>query len=74
VHFDPTPVVPGTKLLGGLAVLAITYSDASAGIIVVNCAVNGPPQQTERVTTTKGVVDYWSIQGESTLFHVGTHF
>jgi hypothetical protein len=40
----------------------------------VNCAVNGPPQVTEGVTATKSTVDYWSIQGGSTLFHIGTTF
>lgn len=74
VHFAPTPVVPGTNFLGGLVVLAITYSDGSEGVLVVNCAVNSAPQETEGVTATKGLVDYWSIQGGSTLFHVGTTF
>jgi len=74
VHFQPTPIAPGTNILGGLAVLGITYSDGSKGIIVVNCGVNAPPQVTEGVTTTKGTVDYWSIQGGFTLFHKGTTF
>src|SRR5713226_2030942 len=74
VHFEPTPVVSGTNILGGLVVLAITYSDGSEGTIVVNCAVNGPPLITEGVNSTKGVVDFWSIQGGFTLFHVGTTF
>jgi hypothetical protein len=74
VHFAPTPVIPGTKVLGGLVVLAITYSDGSEGVLVVNCGVNSAPQETEGVTATKGLVDYWSIQGGSTLFHVGTTF
>jgi hypothetical protein len=74
VRFDATSVIPGTNFLGGLAVLAIRYSDGSGGILVVNCAVNAPPQVTEGVTATKGTVDYWSIQGGFTLFHVGTTF
>jgi len=74
VHFDPTPVVSGTNILGGLVVLAITYSDGFEGTIVVNCAVKGPPQMTEGVTPTRGLVDFWSIQGGFTLFHVGTTF
>ena len=74
VLFRPTSVIPGTNLLGGLAVLAIHYSDGAEGIIVVNCAINAPAQQTEGVTTTKGAVDFWSIQGGSTLFHTGTTF
>ena len=74
VHFEPTPVITGTTILGGLAILAIKYSDGSEGIIVVNCAVNAPLQETEGVTTTKGAVDFWSIQGGSTLFHTGTTF
>lgn len=74
VHFIPNAVVPGTNFLGGLAILTIEYSDGSEGIIVVNCAINGPPQETEGVTTTKGAVDYWSIQGGFTLFHEGTTF
>lgn len=74
VHFEPTPVITGTTILGGLAVLAIKYSDGSEGIIVVNCAVNAPPQETEGVTTTKGALDFWSIQGGTTLFHTGTTF
>jgi len=40
----------------------------------VNCGVNGPPQMTEGVTFTRGLVDFWSIQGGFTLFHVGTTF
>ena len=74
VQFNPTTVIPGTSILGGLAVLAITYSDGSEGILVVNCAISAPPQETEGVTATKGLVDYWSIQGGTTLFHVGTGF
>ena len=74
VHFEPNPVVPGTTILGGLAVLAVKYSDGSEGILVVNCAVNAPPQETEGVTATKGAVDFWSIQGGFTLFHTGTTF
>ena len=74
VHFDPTPVISGTNILGGLVVLAVTYSDGFKGAIVVNCAVNGPAQMTEGVTSTKGLVDFWSIQGGHTLFHVGTMF
>jgi len=74
VLYLPTPVVPGTTILGGLAVLVIAYSDGSTGTLVVNCAVNSAPQETEGVTATKGLVDYWSIQGGNTLFHVGTTF
>ena len=74
VHFEPNPVVPGTTILGGLAVLAVKYSDGSEGILVVNCAVNAPPQETEGVTATKGAVDFWSIQGGFTLLHTGTTF
>lgn len=74
VQYIPSPEIPGTNILGGLAILAIRYSDGSEGIIVVNCGITGPPQQTEGVTTTKGDIDYWSIQGGNTLFHVGTTF
>ena len=74
VLFRPTSVIPGTNLLGGLAVLAIHYSDGSEGIIVVNCAINAPAQETEGVNATKGTVDFWSIQGGTTLFHTGTTF
>ena len=74
VRFDPTAVISGTDLLGGLAVLAIKYSDGSRGILVVNCAINAPPQESEGVTATKATVDYWSIQGGFTLFHMGTTF
>lgn len=73
VQFIPNPI-PGAKILGGLAILTIKYSDGSEGIIKVNCAINAPPQETEGVTTTKGDIDYWSIQGGNTLFHVGTTF
>ena len=38
VRFDPNPVIHGTNLLGGLAVLGIKYSDGEEGILVVNCA------------------------------------
>jgi hypothetical protein len=74
VLFRPTSAIPGTNLLGGLAVLSIHYSDGAEGIIVVNCTINAPPQETEGVTTTKGTVDFWSIQGGHTVFHTGTAF
>jgi hypothetical protein len=74
LHFEPTPVISGTTILGGLVVLAIKYSDGSKGVLVVNCAINAPPQVTEGVNATKGTVDYWSIQGGFTVFHTGTAF
>jgi hypothetical protein len=48
---------------GGVAVLRITYSDGSKGVLVVLChpGVGGPATVPEGITATKGFVDYFYI-------------
>ena len=71
---------------GGLAILRITYSDRSKGILVVSCDLPGNPPPGpagspdtlfEGITASKGFVDYWNreapvpkVDGNRTLFHV----
>jgi len=80
-----TPVVDhiGDKATAhsGLAVLAISYSDGSHGVLIVSCdlPVGTPPSIFEGVTASKGFVDYWNrvaavanVDGNRTAFHIGT--
>jgi hypothetical protein len=62
----------------GLAVLRITYSDGSKGLLTVNCdlPVGSPPAIPEGISATKGFVDYWfilrpiaGVDGNRTSFH-----
>ena len=48
---------------GGVAVLRITYSDGSRGLLVVHChlPVGGLPTIPEGISATKGLVNYWFI-------------
>jgi hypothetical protein len=63
----------------GLAVLRITYSDGSRGVLVVSChlPVGAPDPSFEGITASKGFVDYFNSQApipgvdaNRTLFHV----
>ena len=62
----------------GLAVLRITYSDGSKGVLTVNChpPAGGPATIPEGISATKGFVDYFyvvppiaNIDGNRTNFH-----
>ena len=71
---------------GGLAILRISYSDGSKGILVVSCDLPGNPPPGPRgspdsifegITASKGFVDYWNraaptpgVDANRTLFHV----
>jgi hypothetical protein len=66
------------NLRSGVAVLRITYSDGSKGVLVVNChlPVGGPAPIPEGISATKDFVDYWfivppiaGVDGNRTLFH-----
>jgi len=62
----------------GLAVLRITYSDGSRGIVVVSCHFVGTPNSVfEGITASKGFVDYFNpepdvprVDANRTIFHV----
>lgn len=63
----------------GLAVLKISYSDGSHGVLIVSCHFNGTPDAVfEGVTASKGFVDYWNREAppappgnaDRTAFHV----
>lgn len=63
----------------GLAVLRITYSDRSRGILVVSCHFAGTPDSVfEGITASKGFVDYFNPEpppappgdANRTAFHV----
>jgi hypothetical protein len=62
----------------GLAVLKISYSDGSDGVLIVSCHFIGTPDAVfEGVTASKGFVDYWrpdvpvaGVDGNRTAFHV----
>jgi len=63
----------------GLAVLQISYSDGSRGILVVSCDLVGAPHPVfEGVTASKGFVDFWNREAppappgnaNRTTFHV----
>jgi hypothetical protein len=66
------------NLRAGLAVLRITYSDGSKGVLTVNChlPVGGVNSISEGISATKGFVDYWfivppigGVNGNRTNFH-----
>jgi hypothetical protein len=66
----------------GLAVLRITYSDGSRGILVVSCNIAGTPNSVfEGITASKGFVDYFNREvapappgdANRTVFHVVRH-
>jgi hypothetical protein len=48
----------------GLAILRITYSDGSRGLLDVHChlPVGGPATMPEGISATKGMVNFWFIQ------------
>ncbi len=64
----------------GLAVLRISYSDGSEGVLVISCHLpSGTPSSVlEGITASKGFVDYWNRvaptpgvnAGNRTVFHV----
>jgi hypothetical protein len=63
----------------GLAVLKISYSDGSDGVLIVSCTIAGTPAAVfEGITATKGFVDYWNREApptppgnaNRTVFHV----
>jgi hypothetical protein len=59
----------------GLAVLKISYSDGSDGVLIVSCTIAGTPAAVfEGITATKGYVDYLrpDVPGNDnrTVFHV----
>ncbi len=75
----------GSDLIGnvadakaGLAVLRISYSDGSKGVLVVSCHLGGTPSSVfEGITAAKGFTDYWNrvapaprVNANRTLFHV----
>ena len=66
------------NLRSGLALLRITYSDGSKGVLTVNCSppVGGPATIPEGISATKGFVDYFyvvppiaGVDGNRTVFH-----
>ncbi len=69
--------IPGQRS-AGLAILSISYSDGSKGVLVVSCHLNGTPGSVfEGITATKSFVDYWNreaptdgVNANRTLFHV----
>jgi hypothetical protein len=82
---EPGTLPPGTidnigkiaDFRGGLAVLRITYSDGSKGVLVVSChSPVGGPLIPEGISATKGFVPYWffvppiaGVDGNRTNFH-----
>jgi hypothetical protein len=63
----------------GLAVLTISYSDGSDGVLIVSCHLVGTSDAVfEGITATKVYVDYWRPEappappanGNRTLFHI----
>jgi hypothetical protein len=51
----------------GLAVLKISYSDGSDGVLILSCHFTGTPDAVfEGVTASKGVVDYWNREAPPT--------
>jgi hypothetical protein len=88
VRWEPapgTPPLPNDNIgdpadnRAGLAVLRISYSDGSRGILVVSCHLVGTPDSVfEGVTASKGFVDYWNREAppappgdaNRTTFHV----
>ena len=71
-------VGPAAEFRGGLAVLRITYSDGSKGVLTVNCdpPAGGPATIPEGISATKGFVDYFyvvppiaNVDGNRTNFH-----
>jgi len=64
---------------GGLAILSISYSDGSEGILVVSCHLptGAPDTIFEGITATKEFVDFFNaqadapgVEGNRTIFHV----
>jgi hypothetical protein len=47
----------------GLAVLQVSYSDGSEGVVTVSCHLpaGSPPNMPEGISASKGYVDYWNI-------------
>ncbi len=63
----------------GLAVLRISYSDGSEGVLVVSCKlpVGTPDSVLEGITASKGFTDFWNrvapvdgVNANRTVFHV----
>ncbi len=61
----------------GLAVLSISYSDGSKGVLVISCRLGATPSVFEGITASKGFTDFWNrvapaaaVDANRTLFHV----
>ncbi|HEY3011674.1 MAG TPA: hypothetical protein VGJ36_02915 [Gemmatimonadales bacterium] len=78
-----TPPLPnddiGPDARPGLAVLSISYSDGSDGVLIVSCHFVGTSDAVfEGITATKGYVDYWNREAppappgnaNRTAFHI----
>ena len=70
-------VPPGTidkigtiaNLRSGVALLRITYSDGSRGVLALSCHLPGTPDAVaEGSTASKGFVDYFNLQPAGTFF------
>jgi hypothetical protein len=57
----------------GLAILRITYSDGSRGLLHVHChlPVGGPATMPEGISATKGMVNFWFIPNPVPLVDAG---
>lgn len=66
-------LVGGGKASNGNAVLRISYSDGSTGVLSIGCHGPGAPDGIlEGITATKGYLTYWTrLDGEGfTVFHI----
>ncbi len=62
----------------GLAILRISYSDGSKGVLAISCNLDGTPDSVfEGITASKGFTDYWNrvapvdgVNANRTVFHV----
>ena len=87
VHWEPAPTAPPpavdpignpAEAASGLAVLRISYSDGSRGILTISCRRQGIPITVfEGITASKGAVTFFNpvpdvtgIDANRTLFHV----
>jgi hypothetical protein len=85
VHAPGTPPLPNDAIgvrdngRAGLLHVRISYSDGSAGVLVVSCHLVGTPDSVfEGITVSKSFVDYWNREAppappgdaNRTLFHV----
>jgi hypothetical protein len=70
IRFDLAPgSVSDPSIHAGLALLRITYSDGSRGILAVSCMLPGTPTNVaEGATASKGFVDYFNLQAAVAFF------